>query len=207
MRQHLTISCSLLDLTFNTRMLAWILITWTSSSSTQTLRYMNDYFWSMKGERYIGTSKRGELLLSHRIPVWSSFIPLHLDSLMLCMLLERSGLWRKMISFHMQTNHTTIGQVIVMWQTIILVCRVHTLYNCTGYFTSRPALKGYVRDMNNLLQVCMQIEALGLGSGKQMSSHTSMLLSMLFDLRDCSRLLGQTWLGPAEHDNGVLFDC
>ncbi|XP_028398027.1 lysosomal alpha-mannosidase-like [Dendronephthya gigantea] len=31
----------------------------------------------------------------------------------------------------------------------------------TGYFTSRPALKGYVRRNNNLLQVCKQLEVLG----------------------------------------------
>lgn len=29
----------------------------------------------------------------------------------------------------------------------------------SGYFTSRPALKGYVREMNNLLQVCKHMEA------------------------------------------------
>ena len=57
-----------------------------------------------------------------------------------------------------------------------------------GYFTSRPALKGYVREMNNLLQVCMQIEALGLGSGKKMSDHTSMILSMLQQCGLCGRI-------------------
>ncbi|XP_022084551.1 lysosomal alpha-mannosidase-like [Acanthaster planci] len=31
----------------------------------------------------------------------------------------------------------------------------------TGYFTSRPALKGYVRDTNNFLQVCKQLEVWG----------------------------------------------
>ena len=46
-----------------------------------------------------------------------------------------------------------------------------------GYFTSRPALKGYVREMNNLLQVCTQIEALGFGTGKKMSDHTTRYLS------------------------------
>ena len=30
----------------------------------------------------------------------------------------------------------------------------------TGYFTSRPSLKGYVRDCNNVLQTCRQIEVL-----------------------------------------------
>ena len=30
----------------------------------------------------------------------------------------------------------------------------------TGYFTSRPTLKGYVRTCNNVLQTCKQIEAL-----------------------------------------------
>lgn len=29
----------------------------------------------------------------------------------------------------------------------------------TGYFTSRPTLKGYVRDCNNVLQTCKQVEA------------------------------------------------
>ncbi|XP_039250452.2 lysosomal alpha-mannosidase-like [Styela clava] len=40
----------------------------------------------------------------------------------------------------------------------------------TGYFTSRPALKGYVRESNKLLQVCKQMEALTQGfssSGKK----------------------------------------
>jgi len=27
----------------------------------------------------------------------------------------------------------------------------------TGYFTSRPTLKGYVRDCNNVLQTCKQV--------------------------------------------------
>lgn len=31
----------------------------------------------------------------------------------------------------------------------------------TGYFTSRPAVKGYVRRANNFLQVCKQLEVLG----------------------------------------------
>ena len=30
----------------------------------------------------------------------------------------------------------------------------------TGYYTSRPALKGYIRDSNNMLQTCRQIEVL-----------------------------------------------
>ena len=30
----------------------------------------------------------------------------------------------------------------------------------TGYFTSRPALKGYVRTSNNVLQACKQLEAI-----------------------------------------------
>ena len=30
----------------------------------------------------------------------------------------------------------------------------------TGYFTSRPSLKGYIRDSNNVLQACKQIEVL-----------------------------------------------
>ena len=31
----------------------------------------------------------------------------------------------------------------------------------SGYFTSRPALKGYVRELNSLLQVCKQLEVMG----------------------------------------------
>ena len=30
-----------------------------------------------------------------------------------------------------------------------------------GYFTSRPGLKGYVREMNSFLQVCKQVEVIG----------------------------------------------
>jgi len=29
----------------------------------------------------------------------------------------------------------------------------------TGYFTSRPALKGYIRESNNFLQACKQMES------------------------------------------------
>lgn len=36
--------------------------------------------------------------------------------------------------------------------------RSHTFW--TGYFTSRPALKGYVRTTNNFLQVCKQLDVL-----------------------------------------------
>ncbi|XP_063446500.1 lysosomal alpha-mannosidase-like isoform X2 [Mytilus trossulus] len=35
----------------------------------------------------------------------------------------------------------------------------HTFW--TGYFTSRPALKGYVRQSNNYLQVCKQLDTIG----------------------------------------------
>lgn len=35
-------------------------------------------------------------------------------------------------------------------------------YNIIGYFTSRPALKGYIREMNSLLQVCKQLEVFGM---------------------------------------------
>ena len=35
------------------------------------------------------------------------------------------------------------------------------LFLLVGYFTSRPALKGYVREMNSFLQVCKQLEAMG----------------------------------------------
>ena len=28
----------------------------------------------------------------------------------------------------------------------------------TGYFTSRPTLKGYIRESNNVLQTCKQME-------------------------------------------------
>ena len=40
-----------------------------------------------------------------------------------------------------------------------------------GYFTSRPALKGYTRKMNSLLQACKQIESVG-GTGSPVSSMT-----------------------------------
>ena len=36
----------------------------------------------------------------------------------------------------------------------------------TGYFTSRPTLKGYIRDSNNVLQACKQIEVLATSAGK-----------------------------------------
>ena len=35
------------------------------------------------------------------------------------------------------------------------------VYIIVGYFTSRPALKGYARKLNSLLQVCKQLEVLG----------------------------------------------
>ncbi|XP_072039300.1 lysosomal alpha-mannosidase-like [Amphiura filiformis] len=41
----------------------------------------------------------------------------------------------------------------------------------TGYFTSRPAIKGYVRQANNFLQICKQLEVLG-GMQKTGSSVT-----------------------------------
>jgi len=34
------------------------------------------------------------------------------------------------------------------------------ILTCAGYFTSRPSLKAYVREMNNLLQGCSHAEAL-----------------------------------------------
>ncbi len=42
-----------------------------------------------------------------------------------------------------------------------------------GYFTSRPGLKGYVRQCNKHLQVCKQLEAINNGiTNKKMSSDT-----------------------------------
>ncbi|XP_060071778.1 lysosomal alpha-mannosidase-like [Ylistrum balloti] len=40
----------------------------------------------------------------------------------------------------------------------------------TGYFTSRPALKDYVRRTNNFLQVCKQVSALGFYRGEQVNT-------------------------------------
>ena len=39
-----------------------------------------------------------------------------------------------------------------------------------GYFTSRPALKGYVRGCNSLLQACKQLEAIHNGLNNGLSS-------------------------------------
>ena len=36
-----------------------------------------------------------------------------------------------------------------------------TILFISGYFTSRPALKGYVRRMNSLLQSCKQLNVFG----------------------------------------------
>nr|CAB3263606.1 lysosomal alpha-mannosidase-like [Phallusia mammillata] len=47
----------------------------------------------------------------------------------------------------------------------------------TGYFTSRPALKGYVRESNNLLQVCKQLEVLA-GPNKIKSSSATLREAM-----------------------------
>jgi len=47
--------------------------------------------------------------------------------------------------------------------SLFLICLLpltHSLSTYLGYFTSRPALKGYVREMNSLLQTCTQAEAL-----------------------------------------------
>lgn len=48
------------------------------------------------------------------------------------------------------------------------VCKIYHIFDdkliffvFTGYFTSRPALKGYTRVMNSLLQTCKQAEVLG----------------------------------------------
>lgn len=51
------------------------------------------------------------------------------------------------------------------------------LYTCmvlcaTGYFTSRPALKAYVREMNNLLQTCSQAEAMLSAFGGKPSTYS-----------------------------------
>ena len=51
-----------------------------------------------------------------------------------------------------------------------IYCPYYCCY-CSGYFTSRPALKGYVRKCNNRLQVCKQLEAIvnGLPNGQPSS--------------------------------------
>ncbi len=58
-------------------------------------------------------------------------------------------------------------------------------YRCSsalGYFTSRPALKGYVREMNSLLQVCKQMEAIGMiGKLSRKTDATTRLLSECSD--------------------------
>lgn len=54
------------------------------------------------------------------------------------------------------------------------MCLLHLL---AGYFTSRPGLKGYVREMNSLLQVCKQMEVLGevLGVNRNTEASTQKL--------------------------------
>ena len=50
-----------------------------------------------------------------------------------------------------------------------------------GYFTSRPALKAYVREMNSLLQVCKQLEVLGTPlMSQRKTTATSKHLRMLY---------------------------
>ncbi len=39
-----------------------------------------------------------------------------------------------------------------------------------GYFTSRPTLKGYVRELNSLLQTCSQLDAIIAATGGKPSS-------------------------------------
>ncbi|KAL5264156.1 hypothetical protein ACHWQZ_G005288 [Mnemiopsis leidyi] len=48
----------------------------------------------------------------------------------------------------------------------------------TGYFTSRPALKGYVRDCNNVLQVCKHVEAAAEAEEKLGASSELLRLAM-----------------------------
>ena len=43
----------------------------------------------------------------------------------------------------------------------VYLCMSVIIIILSGYFTSRPALKGYVRELNSLLQVCNQLEVLG----------------------------------------------
>ena len=62
------------------------------------------------------------------------------------------------------------GEVLILDNFLVKCC---TLCHClsslfivviwlfVGYFTSRPALKGYARKLNSLLQVCKQLEVLG----------------------------------------------
>lgn len=56
----------------------------------------------------------------------------------------------------------------------------------TGYFTSRPSLKGYVRKSNNLLQICKQLEVLANFKTSNVGS---------FTLRDA--------MGVAQHHDAV----
>lgn len=51
------------------------------------------------------------------------------------------------------------GTFIVNMDQLTVMCSM--LAHSTGYFTSRPALKGYAREMNSLLQVCKQLEVMG----------------------------------------------
>ncbi len=57
---------------------------------------------------------------------------------------------------------------------MLLYCIVCAII--VGYFTSRPALKAYVREMNGLLQTCSHAEAmLGVVGGKP-STHSRKIL-------------------------------
>ena len=73
-----------------------------------------------------------------------------------------------------------------------------------GYFTSRPALKGYVREMNSLLQSCKQFEVLGTKksarSNSVVTSYTlretliSLLYSKCSNLIECLCLQRKQWV-------------
>ncbi|XP_064609244.1 lysosomal alpha-mannosidase-like [Liolophura sinensis] len=65
--------------------------------------------------------------------------------------------------------------------------RAHSFW--TGYFTSRAALKGYVRRTNNFLQVCKQMDALAQLDDSQ---HSSVSVEVLKEA-----------MGVAQHHDGV----
>lgn len=82
-----------------------------------------------------------------------------------------------MISFHTLTIPIHIGQVPVIVDRNICML----FYISLGYYTSRPGLKGYAREMNSLLQSCKQFEVQfeGLGLWKHTNfSFTNLKLAV-----------------------------
>ena len=57
--------------------------------------------------------------------------------------------------------HVCVCGVCMVCVSICLPQPLFYLHYLSGYFTSRPALKGYVRELNSLLQVCKQLEVMG----------------------------------------------